>query len=556
MDFTNIVLVQIAIFYCLAILLPTSRSNSSLKIAAIVVLIILSMSWYYRPDLMMKIGIGAWMVLVLLPMMLLRQLESLVSNSEYLAASRFAKWLRWLVPTDGMWTYHRLLTGLALAQTGQLDAAQAMFDRDRPRNLAGKGSIAQTNIGQSATALLYRSTDRWSEYIDWVQAQMNQSRLPSSELGAALGNRGTILVYYLRALAETGDLRRCIAEVAKLDRSGQINTQSLNTLKMYVLAYCGRVEALEQSYHSLLSTSTVDVYQFWIATADLAAGNVQSATDRLIQLKQTTLDSCIRYDVDWRLSQPLPDLAKLNQYDWEIVAEIEMAVVRDARYSSQTPITATTPVTNLLIAINVLVFGVELWWQWQTGTKDFNTNFWVGDKDATFNIWGGLTGSLVLAGQWWRIITANFLHMGIVHLGLNMLGLFYLGKFVEQRLGSIRYLFAYLAAGFGSMAVITYVDTRLMAPNTTVGASGAIMGMLGVVGAIHLSGWRKSKVAAAGRQFQTVLFSVGLQLVFDITNGHTSIVGHFSGLTIGFLVGMVLLQFGDRDRDLPRLPST
>jgi rhomboid protease GluP len=555
MDFTNIVLVQIAIFSCLAILLPTSRSNSSLKIAAIVVLIVLSMSWYYRPDLMMKIGIGAWMVLVLLPVMLLRRLELLVGSSEYLAASRLAQWLRWLVPTDGMWMYHHLLEGLALAQTGQLDAAHQIFDRYQPGKIAGQKPRRQTEIGRSATALLYRSTDRWSEYIDWVEAQIIQERIQPGDLASALGNRGTNLVYYLRAVAETGDLRRCIAEVAKLDRNGQINTQSLNILKMYILAYCGRVEAVEQSCQILLAASSADVYQFWISTAELAAGRIESATAQLIQLRWTTTDSCIEQDVDWRLSQPLPNLAKLNQFDWETVAQIEATVAQDARYSIQPSMTAATPVTNALIAINVLVFGAELWWQLRTGNKDLPTNFWIGDKDATFNLWGGLTAVQVLAGQWWRIITANFLHMGVAHLGLNMLGLFYLGKFVEHRLGSWRYLFAYLLAGIGSMATIVYVDTKWMLPNTTVGASGAIMGMLGAMGAIHLSGWRKSKVAAAGRQFQTVLFSVGLQLVFDITNGHTSIVGHFSGLTIGFLAGMVLLQFGTKDRDLPRLPS-
>jgi rhomboid protease GluP len=555
MDFTNIVLVQIAIFYCLAILLPTSRSNSSLKIAAIVVLIILSMSWYYRPDLMMKIGIGAWIGLVLLPMMLVRRLEFLVSNSQYLAASELAQRLRWLVPTDGMWTYHHLLAGLALAQSGQLDLAHAIFDRYQPRSNSGRQPSKQTDLGRSATALLYRSTDRWSEYIAWVQTQIVQERLSPSDLGSALGNRGNILVNYLRALAETGDLRRCIAEVAKLDRSSGINSQSLNTLKLYILAYCGRVEVVVQSCHNLLAGDSADVHQFWISTAELAAGDVESATSQLIQLRQQTPDTCIWQDIEWRLSQPLPDLAKLNQFDWETVAQIETKVGQDTRYTSQTPIDAATPVTNALIAINVLVFGVELLWQLKTGHKDFNTNLWVGDNNATFNLWGGLTASLVLAGQWWRIITANFLHMGIMHLGLNMLGLFYLGKFVEHRLGSWRYLFAYLLSGFGSMMAIVYIDTKLMTPNTTVGASGAIMGMLGTMGAIHLSGWRQSKVAAAGRQFQTVLFSVGLQLVFDITNGHTSIVGHFSGLIIGFLVGFVLLQFGNKDKDLPRLPS-
>ncbi|NJR32787.1 MAG: rhomboid family intramembrane serine protease [Chamaesiphon sp. CSU_1_12] len=126
-----------------------------------------------------------------------------------------------------------------------------------------------------------------------------------------------------------------------------------------------------------------------------------------------------------------------------------------------------------------------------------------------------MSAPLVVTGQWWRIMTANFLHMGILHLGMNMLALLYLGKFVEYRLGTWKYLFAYLVAGLGSMAVITYIDIRWMtAPHITVGASGAIMGMLGAMGAIHLRGWRQAKVAAAGRQFQAVLFSVGFQLVF------------------------------------------
>jgi rhomboid protease GluP len=553
MDFTSIVLVQIATFYCLATLLPTSRSNSSLKIAAIVVLIILSMSWYYMPELMVKIGVGSWIVLVLVPMLLIQRLESLIAGSEYLAASKLAKWLRWLAPTDGMWNYHHLLEGIAIAQTGQIEIAQQIFDRYQPENesqqrslrlpLADKSMALATTgaakpglsrhkptaIGRSATALLYRSTDRWDEYIGWVQERLTPEQLNL--------DRGTTLVYYLRAFAETGDLRRCIAEVNKLERDRQINTQNLNVLKMYILAFCGRVQAVTQLYQSLLSMYPPEVHQFWISTAELAAGQIETATQELARLKQQSKDRCIQQDITWRLSQPLPDLRKLTPLDWETVDRIEGIVMQDARYGSQTPSNASTPVTNLLIAINVLVFCGELLWQFRSG-----------DKELSFIPWGGLAAPLVVAGQWWRIATANFIHLGILHLGMNMLALLYLGKFVEYRLGSWRYLVAYLVAGLGSMATITYIDTKWMTtPHITVGASGAIMGMLGVMGAIHLRGWRKAKVAAAGRQFQAVLFSVGFQLVFDITNGHTSIVGHFSGLTIGFLVGLVLLQFGTRD---------
>jgi rhomboid protease GluP len=539
MDFTSIVLVQIAIFYCLAILLPTSRSNSSLKIAAIVVLIILSMSWYFMPDLTVKIGIGAWIISVLIPMFSLQRLESLVDKSEYLAASRFAKWVRWLAPTDGMWNYHHLLAGIALAQAGQIETAHQIFDRYQPEALPQQQSLStalvkvdptrrqklskQTAIGRSATALLYRATDRWSEYITWFRARLNSDR--------DLVDRGTTLVYYVRALAETGDLHRCIVEVNKLDRDRLINNQQLNLLKMYLLAYCGRIDAVTQSCQNLLSTYSSDIHQFWIGTAELAAGKIETGTATLTQLRQTTQDRCIQHDIDWRLSQPLPDLTQLSSLDRESIAQIESTIIQDARYNVQTPVNARTPVTNLLIAINVLIYCAELAWQYKSGNKEF-----------TFIPLGGLAAPLVLGGQWWRIITANFLHMGILHLGMNMVALLYLGKFVEYRLGSFRYLLAYLIAGLGSMATITYIDTRwITVPQITVGASGAIMGMLGAMGAIHLRGWRQAKVAAAGRQFQAVLFSVGFQLVFDLTNGHTSIVGHFSGLIIGFLVGLGLL---------------
>ena len=534
MDFTSIVLVQIAIFSCLALLLPTSRSNSSLKIAAIVVLIMLSMSWYFMPALMMKIGIGAWVSFVLLPLLLMRRLEALVDSSQFAAASRMAKWLRWLAPTDGMWHYHHLLQALAIAHTGQFETARQIFDRYG--STVPRQNPKSTALDRSATALLYRSTDRWSEYINWVRERLTREQL---ELDG-----GTTLVYYLRALAETGDLHRCIIEVNKLARERQLNHQQLNLLKIYLLAYCGRVDAVTQACADLLAMYPSDIHQFWIGTAELAAGNIAPATAQLTDLHYSTKDSCIQQDIDWRLSQPLPDLAKLSSLDWASIDHMESELLQDVRYGNQTPTTARTPITNLLIAVNVLVFGLELF---------FRARF--GDDDVRIRLWGELATPLVISGQWWRIITANFLHEGILHLGMNMLALLYLGKFVEYRLGSWRYLLAYVVAGIGSMATITYISTNWLPQPPTIGASGAIMGMLGVIGAIHLSGWRQSKVAAAGRQFQAVLFSVGFQLVFDITNGRTSIIGHFSGLTIGFLVGLLLLKFGSAP-PLPALNSS
>jgi rhomboid protease GluP len=188
-------------------------------------------------------------------------------------------------------------------------------------------------------------------------------------------------------------------------------------------------------------------------------------------------------------------------------------------------------VTNFLIAINVLIFIAEIFWR---SSPSYS-------RGISFIELGGLFAPLVVSGQWWRIITANFIHLGFLHLFMNMFGLMYLGKFVEDSLGTFKFTLLYVISGLGSMVVITFVDLQSLKPPVTVGASGAIMGLLGVMGAIHLLGWQKGKSQSAAREFRVVLFSVGFQFAFDLVNGHTSIVGHLSGAVVGFLVGLILL---------------
>ncbi len=528
MDFTSIVFIQIAIFSCVVVLGPTSRSSLSLKLAAIVTLALVALSWYFVPQQMISIGGGAWLGLFLLPTLLVSRLNSLVAAAEYLAASRLARRLRWLLPSDGMWTYHHLLRGLALAQTGEIAAADEIFDRYQQDD--------RTELGRSATALLYRSTERWVEYVAWVKHRLTSPRrlqLVKIERSLPPINRarGMTLVYYVRALAEIGDISGCIAEATRLERDRQIDLQQLQLVRMYILAFCGRAGAVAQCCQRLLAMYPPTVHQFWIATAELAAGHCQIAKQQLGELQQQVSDRSVRADIEWRLSHSLPTLAKLTATEWESVNQMEIQTAQEIKYNSQAPTDVRTPATTCLIALNVLVYCAELFWQYRTGTTQ-----------ESFIAWGGLVAPLVVAGQWWRIVTANFLHLGILHLALNMFALLYLGKFVEYRLGTLRFTIAYVVAGLGSMAMITYVDTRwLTEPQVTVGASGAIMGMLGTMGAIHLIDWGQGKARAAARQLQTVLFSVGLQLIFDLTNGHTSIVGHFSGLLVGFVVGLLLL---------------
>ena len=154
---------------------------------------------------------------------------------------------------------------------------------------------------------------------------------------------------------------------------------------------------------------------------------------------------------------------------------------------------------------------------------------------------GGLVPENVLTGDWWRLLSSIFLHAGILHLSLNMLALYFLGAFVESTFGAGRLLLAYFCSGVGSMLTITVLAIVMNDPNQlVVGASGAIMGLLGVVGACLLDSWRRERSRIAIRRLQFIVWVIGFQIVFDLVTPEVSFLGHLAGLIWGFLMGSFL----------------
>jgi membrane associated rhomboid family serine protease len=119
-------------------------------------------------------------------------------------------------------------------------------------------------------------------------------------------------------------------------------------------------------------------------------------------------------------------------------------------------------VTFALIAVNVAVAVLA------TGLHDSTATELVRA--------GALFRPAVEAGEWWRALSAIFLHANAGHLAVNMLGLFIAGRFCEDAFGSLRYFVIYVGAGLAGAAASTFVTVR---SGLSVGASGAIMGLLG-----------------------------------------------------------------------------
>jgi len=203
---------------------------------------------------------------------------------------------------------------------------------------------------------------------------------------------------------------------------------------------------------------------------------------------------------------------------------------RSVRQARRTVAGLDAPATAALVAINVLVYLVTIY---QGGG--------VARPGGRVFVDGALIGAEIrLDGEWYRLVTAMFLHASLLHLAFNMLALYWLGSIVEQAIGSLRFVLVYFASGLaGSAGALLFTD-----PFTpTVGASGAIYGIMGALLVLEYRTTGSFAGPALG------LIALNLALTFAIPN--ISIGGHLGGLVGGVLATFALSHFtGARARSL------
>jgi|SRR5271156_4233155 len=190
------------------------------------------------------------------------------------------------------------------------------------------------------------------------------------------------------------------------------------------------------------------------------------------------------------------------------------------------------PATTVLLIVNFLMFAVTLVSSMEKGSG--------------FSLFAGMNGEVLYRlgaiyppaiferNQWFRLVTAMFLHGSILHIGFNMWVLWDVGVVIEEVYGSARYLFLYTVTGIAG-----YILSALRG-NFSVGASGAIMGMIGVMLAITTKRGGEAMKAQRSRLifFIVIIFAQGMIPGLNVDNW-----AHFGGLAAGFALGRV---FADR----------
>jgi rhomboid protease GluP len=133
------------------------------------------------------------------------------------------------------------------------------------------------------------------------------------------------------------------------------------------------------------------------------------------------------------------------------------------------------PVSYTLLTINFVLF-ILMWALDGKSTSLDIRQLLFGGNSQMLLAWGADAGWLVAHGQWWRLVSAMFIHIGLIHLLFNCYALLFIGPLLEEILGRERFLVLYLATGVAGFWLSNLFHHPVVA---TAGASGAIFGLIG-----------------------------------------------------------------------------
>lgn len=158
----------------------------------------------------------------------------------------------------------------------------------------------------------------------------------------------------------------------------------------------------------------------------------------------------------------------------------------------------------------------------------------LGERVDDLTQWGALTKPGVMAGEWWRLLTAMFLHVGILHIAFNGLALYSLGIQLEQLMGSKRFLLIFFLTGLGGNVL-----TLLVNPVPSVGASGGIFGLLGALIAFFYR--NRDRLGPWGQaNLRSLLITAGLNFLITFSIPQVNQMAHLGGLVAGLFLGYFL----------------
>jgi rhomboid protease GluP len=493
------------------------------------ILLLLAFSWVTFPDIAGYLVSPVWFVFALLPGLLMRQVNRMLSLRRHRRAWWLARIAGWLHPFDGWPQQAELVRALALFEQGRTDDASAIIRR--------LGSV-ETSLGRTARLIQAQQTGDWQSLLEWIDRRFSPETVLHDE---------ALLIARVQALGELGRPGEMLHAVRPVLQEGsELHTHSRAVLQMRVAALSGQVLVTQRQLSALLQTYPPDVHRYWQLTAQQVAG-VEGVAEEFREL-QTTAGAYLQPMIARRLDQPLPtfNVVEAGSESAATISLLSERIDHDVRYavwSGESPRRpwATWGIALVLVAsfVREMVGGsvppaLSLEY---LGSLIGNTL----DPDNLIDLGALIVPQSYTPGEWWRVLTAGFLHFGPLHLGLNLLGLLVLAPRLERAWGPLPMVVCYLTATFTSMALAPHVMSLAddASVRIIVGASGGMMGLLGGLVGFLLIGWLQHRSDQTRRPLMFLLLIIALQTAFDLTTPNVSFACHSLGLASGVLFGIV-----------------
>ncbi len=147
---------------------------------------------------------------------------------------------------------------------------------------------------------------------------------------------------------------------------------------------------------------------------------------------------------------------------------------------------------------------------------------------------GAMQSYAVADGDFWRLLTAAFLHGSLLHIAFNMYALYLFGPFVEKALGTVRFVAAYFTTAIASSVFVYWLENPAV---PTIGASGAVFGLFGLALMLLLK---------AKQDVTTLIVLLAINAVISL-QGNISWQGHLGGFVAGCILGAAF-AYAPRDR--------
>lgn len=380
-----------------------------------------------------------------------------------------------------------------------------------------------------------------AEHDDWQGVLSALRSAPS-------GIPKTIAPMEIRALGELGRIDEMAAAFEAARPIFVADQQPTSALFLY--AFSGQVERARAILSGPLRGFDDYVKAHWLAVARLKANPVDhSARDDLARIATTGPRERGRLNAARHLSSPERGAPIVSAAS---IATIDRAEERPSK-SKPIAVASTTPAqsssssvptvaptrllapripltTYTLILANIFVFLLS---EFEGGSENLETLVRLGA------LWQPLvTGK----GEWWRLLTATFLHYGMLHLAMNMLFLFVVGRTIEQSEGPVRTAILYLICAIASTAIVcALMWSGMIGRAVLVGASGALFGFFGIEAANTAARFIRTRSLSDRSQLLNLALLLGIQVVVDVSIPNISIAAHVAGFCVGIVLALILL---------------